>query len=129
MQPSKKLPPNSLAKSAPFPGIAEWVREVTAETVRRRVKINSLWGPGSTEGCVLTITLKLISKPYLTKASVELVFCCKISAGIDEFLPPGQVPFAPLGGGLDKSLPPGLCNGEVGQRAARGLHQLQGGFI
>lgn len=61
--------------------------------------------------------------------TVELVFCCKISAEIDEFLPPGQVPFAPLGDSLGKSLPPGLFNGEVRQRAARGLHQLQGGFI
>lgn len=58
---------------------------------------------------------KTLSKPYLTKVTVELVFCCKISAGTDEFLPPGQVPFAPLGDSLGKSLPPGLFNGKVRQ--------------
>lgn len=54
MQPSKNLPPNSPAKSAPFPGTAKWVQEVTAETVRRRVKINSQWRPGSPEEHILT---------------------------------------------------------------------------
>ena len=75
------------------------------------------------------VTLKLITKPYLAQLCVGSALRWNISVGEDEFLPPRQVPFAPLGDSLHESLPPGLRGGEVRKRAARGLHQLQRGVV